>query len=209
MKLLAQQPAPAFEDIEDIIDLTSSEEIPDPQDNLAIKEEPISPYVIISIIGIFLVGCIIAYLLLSQKKKKETAKTPTNTLLPHEQALHDLRLIWEQEESLKDKPFASSITDTLRIYIEIEYHIKAPEQTTQEFLIEAGKNQDLKGEFAEKLKGFLEHIDLVKFAKLPLNREQRSGIYNSAVQFIEESHQSQLLKIEPELSMSTKVKQHD
>jgi len=29
------------------------------------------------------------------------------------------------------------------------------------------------------------------------------------VQFIEESHQSQLLKIEPELSMSTKVKQHD
>ena len=208
MKLLAQQPVPAFEDIEDIIDLTSTEELPDPQDNLAIKEEPISPYVIISIIGIFLVGGMIAYLLLS-KKKKEVAKIPTNTLLPHEQALHDLRLIWEQEASLMDKPYASSIADTLRIYIEIEYHIKAPEQTTQEFLIEAGKNQDLKGEFAEKLKGFLEQVDLVKFAKLPLNREQRSEIYNSAVQFIEESHQSRLLKIEPELSMSAKVKQHD
>lgn len=205
MKILAQQPAPEFEDIDDIIDLSSTEELSIPQDNLTLKEEPISPIVIVSIIGVFLFACLVAYLLLS-KKKPEATQLANKGLLPHEQALNDLRMIWEQEASLLDKPYASSIADTLRIYIESEYRIKAPELTTQEFLIEAGQNKDLKGEFAEKLKGFLEHIDLVKFAKLPLNREQRSEIYDSAVQFIEESHQSRLLKIEPELSMSAKVK---
>lgn len=208
MKVLAQQPVPQFEDIEDIIDISSSEEIPAPEENLSLKDEPLSPFLVISIIGGFLILCFLALLVLS-RKKKHISTPKEKSLEPYEQAINDLRLIWDQADSLNDKPYASSIADTLRLYIESEFSIRAPEYTTQEFLEVAKHNDDLKGEFSDTLQEFLELIDLVKFAKMPLSTEQRSEIYNTAVQFVEESHQSLSLKIDPELSMSQQVQKND
>ena len=60
----------------------------------------------------------------------------------------------------------------LRRYIEERFGLRAPEQTTEEFLREARGCGALGTRDVELLERFLEHCDMVKFAKLEVVREQ-------------------------------------
>ena len=190
-------------EIEDIIEL-ESEPAGAPTVELEIKSEALPPWLIPSILGgVFVAVALLLFLL--TRKKAEVAKAPPPPVPPDEQALNDLRLVWSQQAEFNDKTFASSISDILRTYIEGEFCIRAPELTTEEFLAEAKGHEDLKGGFADQLKGFLNWVDLVKFAKMPLEEQQRDELYQSAFTFVEESHQARLLKISPELSVSAQA----
>ena len=117
-----------------------------------------------------------------------------------------MREIWSDQEELDDKIFVITVSDVLRRWcIEAAFSIRAPERTTEEFLEEASQHEDLKGDFADRLDEFLSIVDLVKFARMPLASNKREELHESAVNFVEESHQAMMLKIAPELSTSAQM----
>lgn len=62
------------------------------------------------------------------------------------------------------KEFYERVSGILRQYIEHRFELRAPERTTEEFLIEAGNTDRLSDEHKVMLAGFLQHCDEVKFA---------------------------------------------
>jgi hypothetical protein len=93
---------------------------------------------------------------------------PVLVRLPaHEIAYRDLeRLIAEDLPGKGEiKQFYQRVSDILRRYIENRFGLHAPEQTTEEFLAALGSDAKLAPGHKSLLKNFLQHCDLVKFAK--------------------------------------------
>jgi hypothetical protein len=83
--------------------------------------------------------------------------------------------------------FYFRLSGALRRYIEARFRLRAPERTTEEFLREIASNGDALDPHREPLREFLEHADLVKFAR---HRPETKDIENSfdfARDFIEKT----------------------
>jgi hypothetical protein len=87
--------------------------------------------------------------------------------LPHEIALEEIQELLAKDLISKGflKEFYGSLCDILRRYIEGRFDIKAPEQTTEEFLADLSKDSQLNQQDKDNLAEFLLRCDLVKFAK--------------------------------------------
>lgn len=85
---------------------------------------------------------------------------------PRERALNQLVELLKQDlvGKGKIKEFYIGLTMIVRHYIEDAHFIRAPEQTTEEFLVTAANNPSFNPEVIRKLKIFLQTSDLVKFA---------------------------------------------
>lgn len=85
---------------------------------------------------------------------------------PKERALRELELLlgrrWVETGRLKD--FYVELTMIVRRYIERQHHVRAPEQTTHEFLLAVSADSRFPEHVIQRLKQFLEAADLVKFA---------------------------------------------
>ncbi|OGV58161.1 MAG: hypothetical protein A2283_21385 [Lentisphaerae bacterium RIFOXYA12_FULL_48_11] len=85
---------------------------------------------------------------------------------PKERALEELAELLAKDLVTKNlvKEFYVELTMIVRRYIEREHSIRAPEQTTEEFLDAVSNDQRFSREIITRLKTFLEAADLVKFA---------------------------------------------
>jgi hypothetical protein len=85
---------------------------------------------------------------------------------PRERALHELEQLLARKlvESGRVKDFYVELTMIVRRYIERRHRVRAPEQTTQEFLRAVSSDPRFAPQVVERLKQFLEAADLVKFA---------------------------------------------
>ena len=85
---------------------------------------------------------------------------------PVERALEELRELMAKDLIAKNlvKEFYIELTLVVRRFIERQYKIRAPEQTTEEFLAAVSKDPRFNAQTIEKLRSFLEAADLVKFA---------------------------------------------
>ncbi|MDD4025357.1 MAG: hypothetical protein PHN85_05480 [Kiritimatiellae bacterium] len=85
---------------------------------------------------------------------------------PVERAMTELQRLLNRNLPAKGlfKEFYIELTMVVRRYIEREHGIRAPEQTTQEFLAAAASQPAFTPETVAQLKTFLESADLVKFA---------------------------------------------
>ena len=105
---------------------------------------------------------------------------------PHEQAFAELQALVDENlvDQGKIKEFYQRISDILRKYIENRFHLKAPEQTTEEFL--GSIQSDNAFNTAEKslLKDFLIHCDLVKFARFQPETGDIQQTFDSCKAFI-------------------------
>jgi len=88
-------------------------------------------------------------------------------------ALHPWEKAWNELDSLlamkliengRYREFYDRISDLARRYVELSFRIRAPEQTTEEFLQQVRESKAL-AEFAPLLEEFLFSCDLVKFAR--------------------------------------------
>jgi len=86
---------------------------------------------------------------------------------PRERALEELSDLMNRNLLSKNqvKEFFMELTLIVRRYIERAHHIRAPEQTTEEFLMAASCNPQFRPEVLGKLRAFLQNADLVKFAE--------------------------------------------
>ncbi len=87
-------------------------------------------------------------------------------MTPRERALYELRELLAKDliRARRIKEFYLELTMIVRRYIERAHRIRAPEQTTEEFLQAASQNPRFASAVVSTLRTFLEAADLVKFA---------------------------------------------
>jgi hypothetical protein len=102
-----------------------------------------------------------------RRRKREETPPPT----PRELAYTELENLLRQRLAETDvKLFYVELTAIVRRYIERTTGIRAPEQTTEEFLREIGHAKTFPEDQRRRLAEFLESADLVKFAALEPRR---------------------------------------
>ena len=126
-------------------------------------------------------------------------------LLRHFQAVHRrhkyicdndvVSLFFEKIKSFKTvgshiygfKKRFEKLSGCLRQYIENRFQLRAPEQTTEEFLEQLKTSDALKLEHKQELQKFLEHCDLVKFARYQPSNEQINESLTMAEAFVDKT----------------------
>jgi hypothetical protein len=115
--------------------------------------------------------------------------------LPHEIALEEMEAASKQFAAGGEiKDYYVRISDAVRRYIESAFSLKAPEMTTQEFLISLSGSSKLQAAHKGLLVIFMEACDLVKFAKYKPARNDTESVFNTAKKFIEESKEVYMKK---------------
>lgn len=110
---------------------------------------------------------------------------------PKERALHELAELMAKDLIAKEqmKEFYLEITLIVRRYIERAHAIRAPEQTTEEFLMAIMNDPRFGRAVALKLKAFLQTADLVKFATYHPDPAAVDGTVATARDYIETDEQ--------------------
>ena len=93
------------------------------------------------------------------------------------------------------KPFCIAVSDALRQYLEEHFNFCAPERTTEEFVAELRATSLLIPEQKKLLGEFLNHCDLVKFARYEPGRPELMDLHRAALRLIQETET--LAPIEP------------
>lgn len=142
--------------------------------------------------GVFLLVIIILIILITiyftKKNKIVVLKSEKPKIPAHIIALQSLEKIkneqiWKEE---KTKEYYSSISDTIRLYIEERFKVNALESTTAE-IMKAFRSQVVDKESKDKLQQLLMLSDLVKFAKqFPIISEHTFTLQN-AFDFVNET----------------------
>ncbi|HDZ69097.1 MAG TPA: hypothetical protein ENH43_01605 [Phycisphaerales bacterium] len=107
----------------------------------------------------------------------------------HEIAYEHLQALVKEDlvKKGKIKEFYEQISNILRHYIEYRFNLRAPEKTTEEFLIVLATTELLDADDKQDLEEFLKHCDLVKFAKHNPATEQIQKTFDLVKNFIEKT----------------------
>lgn len=133
------------------------------------------------LLGIALLGALV-FALRRVKRHIEVRR-----LSPGERALRELRLLLAKRlpEKHEIKTFYVELTMIVRRYIERAHGIRAPEQTTEEFLAAVSRDRRFGGTVLDTLTAFLEAADLVKFAAFRPDRAAIDRAVETARTYIE------------------------
>jgi len=117
-----------------------------------------------------------------RKRRRTTAQIQETAA---DRARMRLREAWK----CVDRPerFCTRLSEIVRVYLEERFRLRAPEQTTEEFLADTQKNTLLDLRHQGLLAQFLEQCDLVKFAGQEPGRKDLEHLHDAATNFIEET----------------------
>jgi hypothetical protein len=148
----------------------------------------VNKYFIPAVLFIFAVSGIAAVYLLKRNKKE--------AIIPRKPA-HEIA--YEQLEQLrgknyialnKIKEYYTEVSDIIRHYCENRFDLRAPEMTTEEFLMGVRDSGGLIGGHKDLLKEFLLCCDLVKFAKYAPPEDEVNSVFDSAKHFIDQTKEN-------------------
>jgi hypothetical protein len=140
----------------------SLDQLHPPAGLLELPQSSVGPYSwLVGLLGI----AILAAGAIWHARRRQRAEQAGTPLTPVELAYLELQRLLENQQAAEDvKLFYVELTAIVRRYIERTKGIRAPEQTTQEFLYEIGRRNDFPADESRRLTSFLEAADLVKFA---------------------------------------------
>ncbi|MFH1777152.1 MAG: hypothetical protein ABH952_06325 [Candidatus Omnitrophota bacterium] len=144
----------------------------------------ISSYLIGGLLVLVIISGLVIYL--ARKKKKNEIIPPPPA---HEIAYRDLEIL-RQEQLVPQgriKEYHQRLSDIIRHYLENRFELRAPEMTTEEFLIKVKDANTLSIEQKGLLRTFLSHCDLVKFAEYGPTETEIDASYDSARVFVEQT----------------------
>ncbi len=144
-------------------------------------------FVWIWVLGVVVLAAAIGlWLYLKRKRVKELVRIFKPA---HELAYERLRALVKEDlvGSGRIKEFYERISDILRHYIEHRFSLRAPERTTEEFLAEIANTEVLPTAEKQRLGEFLQHCDLVKFAKHNPTTQQIQETFDLVKDFIEKT----------------------
>ncbi|MDH7501314.1 MAG: hypothetical protein QHJ82_01190 [Verrucomicrobiota bacterium] len=84
-------------------------------------------------------------------------------------------------------PFCVEVSQIIRVYLEQQFKLHAPERTTEEFLAELQDSSLLGLDQKRTLADFLMRCDLVKFARYEPGEPELRSLYDAAVRLVEET----------------------
>ena len=87
----------------------------------------------------------------------------------------------------RHEPYYVDLTAILRYYIEDRFHLRAPEQTTEEFLAASPESGLFSNEQQQMLANLLKHSDRVKFAQHVPSAAEMDRSFAAVLQFIDET----------------------
>ncbi len=126
-------------------------------------------------------GVVLAWWL--RKRHRKTVEQ--RRLSAKEIAQLELQKLWESGLAERDvKLYYVDVTGIVRRYIERTTAVRAPEQTTEEFLREISRRNTFPPEEGRRLKNFLESADLVKFAAHQPRAEDIHESFQRAKDFV-------------------------
>ncbi len=129
-------------------------------------------------------GIVVAVILIRRRRRAE--EVLSQRVPAHEMAYEALRRL-VADDLIKNgqiKVFYQRLSGVLRRYIENRFGLRAPEQTTEEFLRGLEAAQEFPGTYKPLLKSFLKHCDLVKFAEHRPQAEDIQRTFDSCKAFI-------------------------
>jgi hypothetical protein len=139
-------------------------------------------------IWILSIAAVVAVVVIWLSRRRRKAEELVRFFKPaHEIAYDRLRALVKQDlvKAGKIKEFYECISDILRHYIEHRFELRAPERTTEEFLAELTSANVLGKTDQQRLREFLQHCDLVKFARYSPTTEQIQKTFDLVKDFIE------------------------
>ena len=135
------------------------------------------------LLGVVVIG-VIYFIRLRQKRAVPVPPPP-----PWETAydrLRDLDLLQLPQKGMFERYYVE-LTGILRRYIEDRFHLRAPEETTPEFLAEVAKTDLFDAEHQRVLSGFLRHCDRVKFAQYEPTINEMEKSFAFVLRFVDET----------------------
>jgi hypothetical protein len=125
------------------------------------------------LLGALIALCAVVFLLarLRRKRAVESLEWTAPPTPAHERALTALDALLSRRlpEQGAVEPYFVGLSEILRRYVEDRFGLRAPERTTEEFLLELRQSEAGRRAIAEAqrdvLREFLERADLVKFAR--------------------------------------------
>jgi hypothetical protein len=126
------------------------------------------------------------FLLLRRRRGRGEIARPAR---PHEVAFSRLEALLAAGlvEAGRTKQFYLELSSILRQYIEDRFGLRAPERTTEEFLLDLQNTELLLPDHKLLLSDFLRHCDLVKFAALRPGDEEIQRTFEAGKRFIAET----------------------
>lgn len=85
------------------------------------------------------------------------------------------------------KLFCTRVADTVRWYLEERFQLRAPERTTEEFLVELQSSRQLLPDQKDSLGQFLQSCDLVKFARFEPTEAALRELHDAALRLVDET----------------------
>lgn len=171
--------------------IKEGEEINDIREIIGPIDIPISYTRVYLIIGgtAGLLAILAGMLFIIRKRKAEIKRPEPPPLLAHEAAYKELKDLIELDLVSKGmiKEYYYRLSHIVRLYIEKRFDVMAPERTTEEFLIEMTRVDRLEREHKQLIRKFLEHCDLVKFARYGPGKDEIDMAYNAAKMVIDET----------------------
>ena len=112
---------------------------------------------------------------------------------PRERALHELAELLSRDLVNKDrvKDFYFELTMIVRAYIERAHAIRAPEQTTEEFLMAVSQDPRFSPAVITRLRAFLQAADLVKYAAYRPDKQSVDQSLATARNYVETDAEEQ------------------
>ncbi|MHC4769438.1 MAG: hypothetical protein ACYTEI_12095 [Planctomycetota bacterium] len=126
-------------------------------------------------------------IVMARRRRRRTAAE--RNVGPHEWASAQLDALARERliEESRFHEFYFRLTDIVRQYIERRFSIMAPEQTTDEFLVQARTSPVLSDEHKDVLGGFLRAADMVKFARHQPTADEAGRAFAGARTFVDET----------------------
>lgn len=118
-------------------------------------------------------------------KRKQATLPPLVIVPPHVRAKQRLA---EALRYLSDpNRFCTEVSNTLRLYLEERFQLRAPERTTEEFLHELKTSSHLTLDQKLSLGEFLQSCDLGKFARFEPSEDSLRALHDSALRLVDET----------------------
>ena len=128
-------------------------------------------------------GSILAFRGMRARRRIEKQRSAYDEAVAHLRALESRGA---PDDATADSWFVE-LSSIVRTYLEKRYEIRAPELTTEEFLLVATARPELRGEHRTLLTQFLERCDRVKFAAYRPDSDESLATLASARGFVEDT----------------------
>ncbi len=150
--------------------------------------EIVSPWLIVmSLILTALLVTALVYVIRAFRKK--IRRTIERARSAHEIAYEQLESLSRKDliSAGRIKEYFSELSDIVRHYLENRFDLKAPDMTTEEFLLFARDVPSLARAHRQALRDFLTCCDLVKFARYSPSPAEIDAALQTAKKFIDET----------------------